>query len=415
MKQFTSHERDRLRQSVVLPTHWDRIKKRLLPLIPDDLLAAAMRRTGLEDFGDPPYREALHILADACNTEAGLSLFGQLSARQHLLDLLETRLRLVSHWKKIPDIQEQTITQPIFITGLPRSGSTFLHDLFSLDPGNRVPRTWEVMFPLPNPTRQGFDSDPRIARAEKRLRWLRWIRPALVKAHPIGARLPQECVAITSFSLQSDEFLCMFQIPSYEKWLRTCDLGPAYDFHRRFLRHLQWLCPGERWVLKAPDHVHSLSALLEIYPDARIVFLHRDPLKVLGSVASLATLLKGAFSSHIDPLHAGADEARILEEKILNIMEFQDRHPSLKDRFINIRYTDSIRDPIATVQSIYNYFGITLSTNAETHMRAFLNSRRNIRRPKHVYRLADFGIDPGQESLRFAGYYERFAIERETL
>lgn len=350
---------------------WDSLKCKFVTLDVDNLIDTAMRRTCLEDFGDPPCKSALQVLVDACNNEAGLNLFGRFAARQHLLDLLETRLRLVDYWRRTQEIRKQQIRRPLFITGMPRSGSTFLHAMFSQDPGNRVPRTWEVMFPLPAPTCREIDSDPRIRRAQNRLRWLLWTRPSIVKAHPIGARLPQECIAITSYSFQSDEFLCMFRIPSYEAWLRTRDQKPAYGFHRSFLQHLQWLCPGDRWVLKSPDHVHALEALFGMYPDARVVFLHRDPLKVLGSVASLTKLLWDAFSCHIDPRQVGADEARILSDKAVKIMEFQDRHSSLADRFIDVRYLDLIRDPIETVRRIYNSFGLTLSAHAEARMRAF--------------------------------------------
>jgi hypothetical protein len=413
MRHLPDKESDPLsRQPTVF---WDRVKRRLALLDFDNLLTTAKRRTGFEDFGDPPCEESLQVLIDACNAEAGLSLFGQFAARQHLLDLLETRLKLVSYWRQTTEIWEQTIHQPLFITGMPRSGSTFLHDLFAQDPSNRVPRTWEVMFPLPPPTCEGLDPDRRIAKAENRLRLFRWTNPAIVKAHPIGACLPQECVAIMSYSLQSDEFLCMFRIPSYETWLRSQDMSPAYRFHRRFLKHLQWLCQGERWVLKAPDHVHSLEALFEIYPDARIVFLHRDPLKVLGSVASLTKSLWEAFSRHIDPYQVGTDEARILSDKVAKIMEFQDRHPSLADRFMDVHYMDLVRDPISTVRRIYNRFGLSISVSVEEGMCAFLKAERNKRRRKHVYRLADFGLDPGQESSRFAAYCERFDIEREPL
>jgi hypothetical protein len=392
---------------------WSGLKHKLAPVDFGELIEIAMRRTHLDDFGEPPFEDALRTLVDACNTEAGLNLFGRFAARQHMLDLLETRLRLVDYWRQTPEIRKQAIHRPLFITGMPRSGSTFLHDLLAQDPDNRVPLTWEVMFPLPVPRREGIGSDPRIRKAENRLRWLLWTRPSIVKAHPIGARLPQECVAIMSYSFQSDEFLCTFRIPSYENWLRTCDLGPAYGFHRRFLQHLQWLCPGERWVLKAPDHVHALPSLLGIYPDARIVFLHRDPLKVLGSVASLTKLLLDAFGNHINARQVGADEARILVDKAVKIMEFQDRNPSLADRFINVRYLDLIRDPIATVQRIYERFGVTLSADTHARMRVFLGAERRKGRAKHIYRLADFGLDPNREKPRFAAYYERFTIECE--
>lgn len=399
---------------IAVPSFWDRVKRRLAPLDLADLLATARRRTGLDEPVDPACEQALRILVNACNAEANLSLFGQIAARQHLLDLLATRLQLLDYWRQRPAIQEQEIQQPIFITGMPRSGSTFLHELFSQDLGNRVPQTWEVMFPLPPPTREEFASDPRIAKTERRLRWLRWIQPGVVAAHPIGARLAQECIAMMSYSFRSDEFLEMFWMPSYEAWLRSQDMGPAYRFHRRFLKHLQWRCPGERWVLKAPDHVQALPALFETYPDARVVVLHRDPLKVLGSVASLTALLRGAFSHRVDPRQLGADEARILADKAARLMEFRERHPDLAERFVDVRYLDFVADPMATVRSLYDRFGLTLSVGAEARMAALLAAERHSKRPRHEYRLADFGFDPAQEAARFAGYRERFAIASEA-
>ncbi len=400
---------------VVNSLFWGRIKQRLIPLDHDDLLARAKRRTRLSDFGDPPYEEALRILVSACNTEANLNLFGQLAAREHFLELLETRLRLVSQWQLIPEIREESIRSPVFITGLPRSGSTFLHDLFAKDPANRVPLTWEVMFPLPFPKRTKDEPESRIAKAENRLRLMRLINPSVVKAHPIGARLPQECIAILSYSLMSEEFLCMFSIPSYEKWLRAQDMRQAYRFHRSFISHLPCPSPAERWVFKAPDHVYSLDALIDTYPDARIVFLHRDPMKVLGSVASLAMKLRSAFSNHIDPVRTGINEARVLNEVTLKMMEFRDRHPSLSDRFVDVQYPDLVRNPVATVRRIYERFGLTLSADAQRRMYFFLEGRRNRRRPKHVYSLADFGLEPHRKESCFAAYCERFGVGHEPL
>ena len=394
---------------------WSRLKQRLAPLDHDDLLATARKRTGLPDLGDPPCEEALRILVSACNTEANLNMFGQFAAHQHLLELLETRLRLVRQWQLTPEMRQKSIRNPVFITGLPRSGSTFLHDLFAKDPSNRVPLTWEVMFPLPFLKRTKRDPESRIAKAENRLRLMRFTNPSIVKAHPIGARLPQECIAIMSYSLLSEEFLCMFWIPSYEKWLRAQDMRQAYRFHRNFIRHLPCPLPAERWVFKAPDHVYSLDALIDTYPDARIVFLHRDPMKVLGSVASLAMKLRSAFSNHIDPMRTGINEARVLNEVTLKMMEFRDRHPSLSDRFIDVQYLDLVRNPIATVRRIYERFGLTLFPDAERRMHAFLEGRRNRRRSKHVYSLADFGLEPDRKESCLAVYCERFSIELEPL
>jgi hypothetical protein len=394
---------------------WRRIKQRLAPLDHDDLLAVAKKRTGLSDFGEPLCEDALRVLVSSCNAEANLNMFGQFAAREHFLELLETRLRLVGQWRAVMEMREESIRNPVFITGLPRSGSTFLHDLFSHDPANRVPLTWEVMFPLPFPKRTKDNTESRIRKAESRLRMMRLFNPSVVKAHPIGARLPQECIAILSYSLRSEEFLCMFWVPSYEKWLRAQDMRQAYRFHREFIGHLPCPSSAVRWVFKAPDHVYSLDALIDTYPDARIVFLHRDPMKVLGSVASLAMKLRSAFSNHIDPLRTGINEARVLNEVTLKMMEFRDRHPSLSDRFVDVQYLDLVRNPVATVRRIYESFGIALSADAERRMYSFLGGRRNKKRPKHVYSLADFGIETDRKESCLTAYCERFGIELEPV
>jgi hypothetical protein len=177
------------------------------------------------------------VLIDSCNADAHLSLIGQIAARQHFLELLENRFRLIDYWQRKPEIMEQTIHPQIFITGLPKSGSTFLHRLLANDFNNRVPRMWEVMFPLPSPKCLSSDVDARIKKPDSRLRW---IHPAIAQAHPIGALIPHECGAILGYSFESNVFLDMFSIPSYEAWLRSRDMRPAYDFQLSFLKHLQW-------------------------------------------------------------------------------------------------------------------------------------------------------------------------------
>lgn len=250
---------------MTFPILIERIKNSLIPLEFAELLSAAVREAGLKDFCDQQCEESLKILIDSCNSEAALSLIGRIAARQHLLELLETRFRLFDNWQRTPEILEQAVHPQIFITGLPKSGSTFLHRLLAHDLNNRVPRMWEVMFPLPAPMNVTFASDPRINKAENRLRWLRWTHPDLVKAHPVGALIPHECGAILGYSFASNVFLDMFSIPSYETWLRNRDMDSAYKFHQSFLKHLQWQCPAGRWVLKSSDHVHSLETLMQTY------------------------------------------------------------------------------------------------------------------------------------------------------
>jgi hypothetical protein len=337
-----------------------------------------------------------------------------MAARQHLAELLATRLGLIDFWQRTPEIQEQALRPQIILTGLPKSGSTFLHRLLAHDPVNRVPKMWEVMFPLPFPSCMTPDFDQRIKKADKRLRWLRWTHPALAQAHPIGALIPQECGAILGYTFESNVFLDMFSIPSYEAWLRSRDAGPAYDFHKSFLKHLQWLCPAERWVLKSSDHVHNLKILIRRYPEVRIIFLHRDPVKVLQAASSQMTLLKSLFSSSINPLLLGAYEDSNLHDKVNKIMEFRDSHVYMEDRFMDIRYPDLAADPVGIVRAIYDRFGLAISAEAEAGMQAFAAAERDKKRSDR-FALSDFSLDPEREYPSFDQYCRRFGVTREAL
>lgn len=386
----------------------------MVPIDFNNLLSAAIRRTGSKDSCDEQCEESLKVLVDSCNSEAGLSLIGRIAARQHLLELLETRFRLHDYWQQIPEILEQRIRPQIFITGTPKSASTFLHRLLSHDRTNRIPLMWEVMFPLPSPMQVPLDSDPRIRKADQRLRWLRWAHPELAKAHPVGPFIPQECGAILGYTFKSNVFLDMFSLPSYETWLRIQDMDAAYKFHLMFLKHLQWQCPAERWVLKSSDHVHDLKTLMETYPEAHIVFLHRDPLKVLQAACSQMTLLRSVFSRRLDLRKLGAYETRSLNDKVKKIMEFRDNHGHLEDRFMDVRFLDLVADPIGTVRAIYDRFGLYLSAENEARMRAFATAKRKGARPD-TFSLVDFSLGHEQESINFGLYCERFNVVREAL
>ncbi len=391
------------------------MKRGLIPLRAAGLVSAAILRTGLGRARDEQSEESLKVLADACDSEAGLSLIGRIAARRHLLELLETRFRLVEHWRRTPGILEQEVHPQIFITGVPKSGSTFLHRLLALDPASRAPRMWEVMFPLSCPVRAPSYADPRIGKAERRLNWLRRVHPELASAHPVGALIPHECGAILGYSFESNVFLDMFSIPSYETWLRNRTMDSAYQFHRNFLKHLQWQIPAERWVLKSSDHVHALNALLKAYPQAKIVFLHRDPLKVLQAASSQMTLLKGIFSNRIDLRQLGAYETRTLNDKVRKILEFRANHAELEGNFADVRYLDLAADPVGTVRGIYERFGLALSAEAEARMAAFADAERQKLRGDS-FSLADFTLGPEQQqSAHFDLYCERFDIEREAL
>ena len=252
-----------------------------LPIVGLDeasLLTAASRRTGLDDFGDARVHDPLRRLLAAFEHEAALTVFGRMLVRRDLVRTLENRLHITDELRKHPDIEAGAIRAPLFIVGLPRTGTSILHELLAQDPSVRVPMSWEVMHPWPPPEAATFTSDPRIAMVDAHLARIDRVLPDFKRIHPMGARLPQECVALMAHDVATLIHHTTHRVPSYQAWLESADLRWVYASHRRQLQYLQWKVPARQWVLKSPGHLWALDALLDVYPDARIIQTHRDPL-----------------------------------------------------------------------------------------------------------------------------------------
>jgi hypothetical protein len=377
------------------------------------LLEGARRRTGLEDFGDAEFREGLRRLLRAWDEEAALTPVGRALARRQALDLLETRLRMHREWTRHPEIGAGEVRAPIFVLGLPRTGTSILHELLAQDPENRVPMTWEVMWPWPAPERATFDTDPRIARAERHFAGIDRMLPEFKRMHPMGARFPQECVALMAHDFASMLFHTTHRVPSYQAWLDGIDWRPVYASHRRQLQYLQWHAPATRWVLKSPGHLWTLDALVAEYPDARIVQTHRDPLRVVASLASLVSYLRGMASDRVDPREIGADWTARLAAGLTHTMEVRGRGLVPAARVFDVQFREFVGHEIATVRRLYAHFGLALSAEAEARMRAFLAANPRDKHGTHRYALADAGLDPVTERRRYARYQEQHGVASE--
>jgi hypothetical protein len=379
------------------------------------ILDAARRATQLEDFGDETFREPLRVLLRAIDDEARLTLLGRIVARQDIVGLLANRLRLQDDRKRNSAIGAEEIRRPLFIVGLPRTGSTLLHHLLAQDPSSRVAQAWEVMYPSPPPTRETYETDARIARAARHLKWLDTLTPDFKAIHAVGAQLALECIAFMSPSFICWRFNTMYRVPSYQDWLEGQDFLPTYAFHRRFLQQLQWRAPGGRWVLKAPSHMLAFDALFETYPDAQIVQTHRDPLTVLASAASLTAVLHGAFSDQPDPVDIGNEVRRRWTLGIERGMQFRRSGRVPEDRFLDVHYHDLVVDPMGAVRRIYEHCGMSLTDAAEARMRKFLADNPQGRHGRHRYSLEAFGLDFDDLFCRFKAYRENFGIPSEPL
>jgi hypothetical protein len=377
------------------------------------LLNKARAQTGLDDFGDDSFREALRVLLRSYETDAQLSFVGRICVHGDLVRLLTNRLRLIADRRRHPAIAAEVIRRPLFITGLPRSGTTFLHALLAQDPAHRAPQVWEVMHPSPPPEQASYATDPRITTTAKQLKWLDFLMPDFKKVHLIGARLPQECIAITSHDFRSYSFETMSAVHSYRVWHDSQDKRPEYEFHRHFLQHLQWRCPGQRWVLKAPGHLLALEALLQVYPDAGIVLTHRDPLKVLASCASFTEVLRNGFSDRVDKVSMARQVEQRWTEGAGLAVKYRQAQGNTHRQLFDVHYVELVRDPMSMVRRIYEFFDLELSPAAETAMEQFLLANPKNKGGVHRYSLEEFGLNPETERRRFQFYLDFFGIEPE--
>ncbi len=379
------------------------------------LLEEAIRNTGLSDFGGDGFRTPLRIFLDSVEQEAQLNLIGRILARGDILNLLENRLRMTAARKRHPEIDAEEIVHPVFITGLPRTGTSILHELLAQDPAHRVPLAWEVRHPCPPPETATYDTDPRIDQADQEIRFWNQVVPEYVTMHELGAKIPVECIVLTAHEFLSDHLCGEHQVPTYAAWLAQTDMRPAYRYHRQMLQLLQWRAPRERWVLKAPSHMAALEALLAVYPDARIVQTHRDPLQVMGSVASILCATAWVRSDAVDPARilqwfGGASCAALLA----NAERVRQSGIVAAEQFFDVRYEDLVRDPCGTIAGIYRHFGFRYTAEAQSRMRAYLAAKPKDRHGAHRYSFADTGFDRDTERRRFAAYQERYGVLSEV-
>jgi sulfotransferase family protein len=370
-----------------------------------ELIDIARRTTGLDDFGPGDFFEPLSRLLESCQREARLNLIGKLALRSDLIRTLSNRLLLQRDRHLFPSVRREPISQPLFIVGLPRSGTTLLHTLLSVDQAHRAPLVWEVMFPSP-PTPERMER--RIRETRRSLKYLHWLAPTFRQVHALGAELPQECIGLTSPSILSDQFDTMYRVPSYRAWFLKQDLLPAYEFHHRFLQHLQTRRAASRWVLKAPAHMFALPALLKMYPDALFVQVHREPLKAVASVSSLIAILRSVFSQHVDPAEVGRDAMQYWSETMTNFLQQRDELPA--QRFCDVNYFGIRRDPVAVARQVYDHFQWELTPETEGKMRAVLANQPPEERGFHRYEPTQFGLSASEVAASFNGYTERFGL-----
>ncbi|MEO8604359.1 MAG: sulfotransferase [bacterium] len=381
-----------------------------MALTTQDLLDGARAATGLDDFGDPTFRDGLDVLTESLARDAELNGLGQMAHEYTLGSLLNERLRVEDWHRRHAEIAEQKIGDPIFITGLPRTATTALSNLLAADPDTRSLLMWESQCPTPPPEAATYATDPRIAETDARNAMLR-DNPDFVRMYDGTAISPTENIDLLGQHFRTQHFEGMARLPSYIEWWLACDMVPAYRHHARVLQLLQWRHAKARWHLKSPPDLCHLDAFVAVYPGARIVWTHRDPATVLASVCKLISIIRGMQTDHLDPHQLGREQLAFWAEAIRRALAF--RRSVGEERFADVFMHDLVAHPIETVASVYARVGVPFTAAAEHAMRVWSADHPQHKHGALPYALAEFGLDLDQVREAFRDYTQHFALRLE--
>jgi hypothetical protein len=375
------------------------------------LLEGARRATGLDDFGDPGFREGLRVLLRAYDEEARLTPFGTWMTRQQLAGILRARLRVVEGLRRDPACRETPIRRPVFVLGLPRTGTTALHALLASDPAYQALEYWLAAAPGPRPPRETWQRDPRFKEAAFGLRLTYWLDSGLRAIHDLTPDGPDECRHLLGQCFSDDTFDSNATIPSYTAWYRKADMRPPYAWHRDVLRLIGSTSPERRWLLKYPAHLAHLHVLLETYPDACIVQTHRDPSRVLPSLCSLVTNWRGIYEDGVDARAVARWQVEMWAERLEHALAVRGRCDPA--RFLDLHFREIVEDPVAAARRVYAHFGLPWTDEGEREMTAWSSAHPQGRHGAHRYDAARFGLSEGAIRERFRAYTERFGVPVE--
>jgi hypothetical protein len=378
-------------------------------IIARELMDAASSATGLDNFGDDHFREGLDRLLAAAYSDLKMSEAGEAAFRARNLSYLISRLE-VEHWYDAhPEIDDQEVPSPLFGVGLPRTGSSFLHNLMSVEPAARFLRTWEAEKPWPPPTTETQDTDPRIAEIEAAAGGyaeIKRLAPEILAMVPMETvKDPAECHDLLGLSFRGQGFLNTILF-SYLEWLRASDMVPAYQYHKRVLKLLQWRCPPNRWRLKAPEHSDALLALFTVYPDARFVVTHRDPTAIIPSITVLLHAINARYVDGLNETWVGAQTVRRWRGAADALQAFRAAKPEVP--MFDVGFNRLQAEPLAVVQEIYEWLGEPITAAYEARMAAW---RAGHPRNKHgavMIELERYGLSEPDIAKIFADYRTRY-------
>ncbi len=369
----------------------------------ENLCEEAIKNTGLSDFNEDGFREGLQALIRAANNNDNIHIFGKSILRSVILHALENRLKIQNFIKQNEGLSNIEIVKPLFVIGLPRTGTTLLFNLLSLDSSSRWLSNWEACTPAPGGDNK-CDVEYRKKYADKNNRSIHYFLPELKKKHETHPESPEECNHLFLNSFESEILWYCHDISSYQEWLKDKDRMVSYGFYKNQLKVLQAQSAKKRWLLKCPLHLNSMDALLSVFPDANIVQTHRDPAEVIPSACSLQATVRNISSRKIDYKKIGIDTAEFLSDSLSSSMQV--RKSGKSKQVFDVCYKQLITDPKSVIQSIYQYFDYELDYQTKEKIDQYMVKNKQHKNGVHRYSLEQFFIDRNYVNTKFADYME---------
>jgi hypothetical protein len=386
----------------------------------DTLISDARKATGLRDFGDESYLAPMQMIIDGLEAEANLNPMGRFMARNNLLRLLKHRLYAHDLLTRHPEILERPMPDPVVVVGLGRSGTTRLHRLLAADPQFLHLTSWESIFPVPYPecfaARAAGKTDPRITALDQGLKAVMYLSPQVAAVHPLGTFEVEEELGLLQHAFSSQIFELLTRLPTFAEWLMTHDQNAAYEYMVVLMKIISWYRDDpldKPWVLKTPQHMQDLDALLHVFPNAKLVCSHRDPIKAVGSVCSTAWNAMVRDTDSLDPHEIGRHWLDKTERMLHKTMRIRDEMVPASNQ-VDIQYADITADWRAALEEVYDFLGMPFTEAARSGMQDWLARNQQHKHGAHKYSLADFGLTKEGVDRQLMFYREHYNIPYET-
>ena len=373
----------------------------------NEILDQAKSETGLSDLGEPLFFEGLNKLIDSINNEANLNEIGIQAQPIRIQGLLINRLRFEEDLKKFPEILDQEIIAPIVIVGLPRTGSTMTHRLLASDPNHTAMLWWEGRYPALLPGEKRGDIEARMELGKAEVDAVVAASPEALDIHPWDYKGADEEILLLEHNFLSTVPESFMALPSYSKWIEEQDHTLAYEDLKKFIQYLQWQNPGrekKRWVLKSPHHLGFIDKMISVFPDAKIIQTHRDPIKTVPSFCSMCANLFEPLTTNFDKVFIGKHWSNKLTRALNHCMNISEQHP---DNFLDLEFLNMIKDPIDEMKKIYEFIGESFGEKTEVAMEAWREENKH-EMGAHKYSLEEYDLTESQINNNFAKYQQKY-------